>query len=308
MTPSTPAFRKSRYALVATAVGLLITLNGCKEKAALPPDVIATVGERQITLTDFKRYLDRNAGTDLAGIAPAASSALLDQFVEETLLAEYGVLKGIDVSAEKVAAAVRTDPGSTVIDKRDEMRRGGLLRDVSGRLATPSDEDVQRFYDQHVAEFNLPERVRARQILIRDEGAMRDATAALKSGAPFEQVAREYSAAPNADAGGDLGLVGRDQLPPIFEKEIFSLAPGRVSRVIKTDESYHIFKVEAVHPPGPVPIAAARPTILARLRQEAMDREMAGVLTEARSAISSKVLARRLPFPYTGTVARIEDE
>src|SRR5438874_2345615 len=42
-------------------VGILAAAVACHRKPPFPPDVIARVGERMVTLNDFKRYLDRNA-------------------------------------------------------------------------------------------------------------------------------------------------------------------------------------------------------------------------------------------------------
>src|SRR5436305_1746204 len=48
---------------------------GCHRKPSTPPDVVARVGDRMITLSDFKRYVDRNGGTDLAQITAEHSLA-----------------------------------------------------------------------------------------------------------------------------------------------------------------------------------------------------------------------------------------
>jgi hypothetical protein len=70
-----------------------VVLSGCKRKPATPPDVISRVNERMLTLADFKRYLDRNAGTDLAQLTPEVASAMLDQYVEEIIVSEYAASK-----------------------------------------------------------------------------------------------------------------------------------------------------------------------------------------------------------------------
>src|SRR4029077_6575830 len=84
-----------------------LLIAACHRKPAIPPDVVARVGERMITLADFKRYLERNTGTDLAQMGPEVASAMLDQYVEEVILSEYAAAHGVEISAEKIAAAVR---------------------------------------------------------------------------------------------------------------------------------------------------------------------------------------------------------
>src|SRR5690242_12173495 len=67
-------------------IALCIALVACHRKPSVPADVVARVGERMITLADFKRYLERNTGTDLAQMGPEVASAILDQYVEEIIL------------------------------------------------------------------------------------------------------------------------------------------------------------------------------------------------------------------------------
>ena len=132
----------------------LVYESGCKKKPSPPPEVIASVGERMITLEDYKHYLDRNAGADLTQIAPAAASALLDQFIEEALISAYAAAHGDDVSAEKVAAAVRSDPGSTVMEKRDQLRRATVVTDQLARIPPSTPEQVRAYYGQHPEQFD----------------------------------------------------------------------------------------------------------------------------------------------------------
>src|SRR6266516_2161056 len=58
--------------LVRRALFLVAVLAAlaCHRKPPSPPDVIVRVGDRMVSLGDFKRYLDRNAGTDLAQVGP----------------------------------------------------------------------------------------------------------------------------------------------------------------------------------------------------------------------------------------------
>ncbi len=290
------------------AMGLLIAGGACAKKEGVPPEVIARVGDRLITLGDFKHYLNRNASTDLVQIEPEAASALLDQFVEEALVSEWAAAKGQDVSAEQVAAAVRSDPGSTVMEKRDQMRRAKLLADISAATSMPTEEEVRAFYASNSQEFDLGERVRARQILVHDRTLASKIHAELSRGGSFDELSKEHSSAANAAEGGDIGFLGRGELPGMFEDELFRLQPGEISRVIETDSSYHIFRVDDVRPAGMLVLESAAPLIQARLREEALDREMAQTISLARKQIPVTVLTKRLPFAYSGALTRSETE
>jgi len=295
--------RVAIFILLAT-----IVITGCRKKPATPPDVVVRVGDRMVTLADFKRYLDRNTGTDLAQMTPEVASALLDQFIEEIILAEYAAAHGVEVPAEKIAEAVRTEAGSTVIEKRDEMRRQKLMLDITADIADLTDAEVRKYYEEHQGDFRSGEEVRARQILVHEEALANEIAAKLKQGESFEDLSTRYSHAPNADRGGDIGFVSRGELPKMFEDEIFRMKPGEVSEVIRTDSSFHIFKVVERRSAGIVDFESAAPVIRARLREDAIRERMAQLVARSRNEISVSVLLRRLPFKYSGAYPKVENE
>lgn len=287
---------------------LLVLALSCKRKPAIPPDVIARVDERMITLGDFKRYLDRNAGTDLAQLTPEVASAMLDQFVEEVILSEYAAGHGIEVPAEKIAAAVRTEAGATVIEKRDEMRRDKLLSTLAAEIPDPAATEVQTYYAQHQGEFRSGEEVRVRQILVHDPELANSIVKQLRSGTPFEDLSSQHSLAANAKRGGEIGFVSRGELPKMFEDVIFKLQPGQVSDVIQTDSSYHVFRVDERRAPGTLDLESATPLIRVRLKEDALRDRMAQLVGRSRQQMQIDVLTRRLPFRYTGALRKTTDE
>lgn len=261
-----------------------------------------------VTLADFKRYLDRNTGTDLAQMGPEVASAMLDQYLEEVTLSEYAAAHGVEIPAEKIASAVRTDAGITVIEKRDEMRRLKLIGDMSENMPVTSDVEVRAYYEQHPAEFRSGEELHVKQILVHDEAVANDIEKKLHDGGSFEELSSQYSLAPNAKKGGEIGYVSRGELPKMFEDEIFALKPGSVSGIIRTDASFHIFKVEDRRPPGMIDLQTAVPVIRDRLKDDAIRDRMAQLVTRARTELAVAVLTKRLPFKYTGSFRKSENE
>ena len=289
-------------------LALLPLLAACKRKPSVPPDVIARVNERMLTLADFKKYLDRNVGVELAQLTPEVASAMLDQYVEEIMISEHAASHGVEVPTEKIAEAVRTEAGATVIEKRDEMRRQRLIANLAAEIPDPSDAEIQTYYQQHQNEFRSGEEVRVRQILVNDETVAKDILEKLKGGASFEELSSQLSRAPNAKRGGEIGYVSRGEVPKMFEDEIFRLRAGQVSEIIRTDSSFHIFKVEERRPPGTLDLDAATPLIQSRLREEAVRERLTQLVASSRSQMNIAVLTRRLPFKYSGALPKAEDE
>lgn len=68
------------------------------------------------------------------------------------------------------------------------------------------------------------------------------ALAKLDAGAPFEEVAHDYSDDPSGQIGGDLGVIAPGQMVPAFEDALFSLEPGHTSRLVETGYGWHILR------------------------------------------------------------------
>ena len=295
-----PSINRSSAILFA----ILAALSACRKaevtEPQATPEAIARVGARNLTIDDFKRYVERNAGTAIEQTAPEASSALLDQYIEETLLAEHAAKTLGDVPASEVADEVRRYPGSTVNEKRDEIRRQKLLSDLSTRLPDPTPEQIALVYSQNPDDFQLDERVRVRQILVKDEATAEEVSKLLRSGRKFEELSMQFSEAANAKQGGDIGFISRGQLPRTFEDVIFSLKPGEFSKVIRTESSFHIFKVDDHQDAGVVSLEMATPLIRQRLNDDQMRKEVSALLQAAQRSSPVAVFPKRLPFPYSG--------
>ncbi|MGE4498159.1 MAG: SurA N-terminal domain-containing protein [Deferribacterales bacterium] len=119
-----------------------------------------------------------------------------------------------------------------------------------------SDQDAESYYVRNQDQFNSPEAVHARHILIRVEDwhndeAVKAALAKsesilneIKGGLDFAEAAKKYSADSSAANGGDLGFFTKGQMVPEFEQAAFALNSGEVSGVVKTMYGYHIIKAE----------------------------------------------------------------
>jgi len=122
---------------------------------------------------------------------------------------------------------------------------------VRAKVVVPP-ADVERAYNDNLAQYSTPEQVRASHILLKTEGkddaAVKAKAEALlkqaKAGADFGELAKKNSEDEgSAVNGGDLDYFGHGKMVPEFDAVVFTMQPGQVSDLVKTQFGYHIIKV-----------------------------------------------------------------
>ncbi len=147
-----------------------------------------------------------------------------------------------------------------------------------------SDAELRRAYEANQDQYRNPERVQVRHILLTTTGKpaadipqiqarAEDILKQLKSGANFADLATKYSEDPvTAKKGGNLGWVVRGQTVAAFESAAFSLKPGEMSNVIKTEYGFHILQVLAKEPARLKPFEEVKDQIADEMKkQQAID-------------------------------------
>lgn len=126
---------------------------------------------------------------------------------------------------------------------------------VSEVQATPSDSEIEAYYDAHRNDFKVPPRARLSFIaiaklpttvdsilLMQRANALRDS---ILRGADFAALARSESAdTVSGKNGGSVGTFGRGQMDAAFERAAFSLPLNTVSPPVISQFGIHLIKVE----------------------------------------------------------------
>lgn len=94
----------------------------------------------------------------------------------------------------------------------------------------------------------------------------------LAMGEDFADLAKDASDdASTASAGGELGLVGRGDLPESMEQALFALAEGEVSAPVITDAGYHLVKLLSVQTRELPAVEESRDAIVTDLEKRAAE-------------------------------------
>ena len=142
--------------------------------------------------------------------------------------------------------------------------------------AQVSDDEILNYYNENRDRlYKSDDEVKAAHILIKsspdDPKAVQQAAEntakfvralAVKPGADFAELAKKYSQDDgNKDKGGDLGWFDKKTMVPAFTEVAFSLKPGQISDVVKTQFGYHVIKVEDTRQGGFKSLEEVEPSI-----------------------------------------------
>ena len=259
-----------RKALVALSIGLL-GAAGCGRIALpifnpspppppvtpapptpTPEPLAASVNGEGILLEHFNleiirfEYSKTDSGIDLATLG-AYHSELLDSMIDLVLLAQGAKANGFNVEQTEI-----DDRLNLMIASAEDRGKFELWMELNGytqeTLRTALAEEIEAAWMVAYLTGQVPdtaEQVRARHILVASEAEADELRTRLQDGADFDTIARQYSIDTSTrPAGGDLGWFPKGFLLwPEVETAAFSLQPGEISSVVKSEIGYHILEV-----------------------------------------------------------------
>ncbi len=254
-------------AAMPCALALALALAACRGEESgegVPPGpasawfqpdraVVLTVGKAVFTSHEFIQFRQGFVSTigDSAPLGSAENTTILNEFIERSLLLtaarDDGISRPPDLGdGAKQPAQTSAADGLTL--SSDELIIQEYLNRRLGERLQVTEAEAEAHFAQHSGEYLAPKRFHVREILVDDEGLARQIHAELReSGKPrFSAFARQFSRAPSAANGGDLGFFQPGQLPPDFEAIIVGLKPGSYSEVMRTQYGFHIFYLAEV--------------------------------------------------------------
>ena len=106
--------------------------------------------------------------------------------------------------------------------------------------------------------------------------------AKLKTGAKFEDLAKQYSGGQTASEGGDLGEFKRGALAKVLEDQTFSLKPGEFTAPIRTRQGFVVLQVTEHTPAGIPPMSAIDDQLKQAIYEQAIEPALRTYLTGLR--------------------------
>jgi len=310
---------------------LCIASAGCRStkssSSGSPEDkspVIAEINEEPAHQAAFERFIKSrlsdfaNQGEQNQAESDQRRSQLLDAFIQRQLVVQEALKNNIDLTDDEIRRALEeqhkqanaqgSDQNQTTLEsseRRIEIFNDLLILKYQDKALKLSEvkvapQEVDEYYSKNSARYQEKNIFQVREIRVMDEAlAERLYRQALAKPADFAVLAKENSESPTAVNGGKMDYQAQ-QLPPVLEQAITPLKVGSISKVVKSNYGFHIFKLE--QRAEPMPLEKARKEIedqlLSEKKQTLIDEFNKRLLADAKVNIHRD----RLGFNYVGSL------
>jgi|TARA_B110000977_G_scaffold16205_1_gene19881 peptidyl-prolyl cis-trans isomerase SurA len=265
---------------LAQALFLSLVLSSAGYAELLIDTIAAVVEDSVITENELiqRMAVIRAQASDQAQF-PSDSVFLqqvLNRMITERLQITYGSRRGIEVDELQLDRAMQElaernrmtleEFRQTLLQKkidyisfREQVRTEMLVGQVRRRAVESkikiSDQEINELLEQQKNSLNLDVEYRIAHILVQlptdpTPEQLQEAKAKVEQveqlaqqGDSFTQLAIRYSQSQDALEGGDLGWRNRDQIPAIFADHLDGLTAGDLSKVVRSPNGLHLFKV-----------------------------------------------------------------
>ena len=292
--------------------------------------VVATVNSDIITLHELNTSIKRVTGLsprDLRqrdaekyfGLRRAVLNTMINEKIAQQEIARLEIkvtAKDIEESIEQVkrengltqeelmqglkAEGITLEEYKERIKK--EIQRYRLVNyEVKSKIVV-TEEDVRRYYENHIDAYRAVHEVRLARIFLR----ARDPDDAeeiarvrhlgskllqgLKQGHDFFEMAKKYSQGPTASEGGDLGWVAINNLETRLRNTISKLSPGEYTDLNPAPSGFQIVKVLEEKEGGVKPFEGVRDAIRSKLHKEKVEKKYSAWIEELREKSFIKVI------------------
>jgi parvulin-like peptidyl-prolyl isomerase len=258
--------------LACAALAVAGVLTGCSQKPA--GNVLAHVGDRDITVADFKAEYERRQ----ANRQPLPErQVLLDQMIDRETLLQQARAAGLDKAAD-----VRRATEEILLAKYKETQLDPKLTAVQ-----VTSEEVRAAYEKDIAQFTQPAKAKLAFIFIpvaaradtnkvaaaeaRANEARQLAVSLPSSARGFGQMAADFSDDQvTRYRGGDAGWFATDSIADRWPAEVvaagFALKnSGDISGVLHAENGFYLVKKLDARPAAVMPLEQARPQVERRL-------------------------------------------
>jgi parvulin-like peptidyl-prolyl isomerase len=310
---------------------LCLALTGCR--SAKSPylgssedksPVIVEINGSPEHLAAFERFVKSrlsdfsDQGTQSQAESDQQRSQLLDEFIRRQLVVREAIENDIEPTDDEIRSALEEQHKQTNAQGSDQNqvtlegseRRVEIFNDLlmlkyqtevlKLKEMKVTQQEIEDYYKRNAERYQGKNSFLVREIRVTDEAAaQRLYRQALAKPADFAVLAKENSESPTAVNGGLMDYEAQ-RLPQVLEQAITPLKVGTISKVVRSNFGFHIFKLEK----------RAEPLPLEKVRKEIEDKLLSeknqSLIEEFNKRLLSKAKINihrdRLGFNYVGNL------
>lgn len=264
-------------ALVASAVFFLISSKNRK--------VLAVVNGYRITVNDLMVEVEVSP-TFYRESLKTDPQAVLDDYINQVLLFreakkyERELKRGVEDRMKNYYMKLLTQE---YVEKK-------LVKKVE-----ITDEEIAEYYNTHLEDFVIPERVRLFEIVLPNQQAAEAVRRRLSFGESFEELARRESITLSRERNGDLGWIDVRKLEPEISALVTRINPGDIlANIIKTEVGYHIIKLASKTERRMLTMQEASAEIRSMMMSQGKKRAVDALIAEMKEKGNIKVFPDRV--------------
>lgn len=267
--------------LAAAATGLQAAAQ-VRDAAPIEADrIVAVVNHEVITRSELDRRVAELEQQSARQKTPLPPRAQVEKRVLERMIIDRAQLQLAQETGLKVDAAqldltlsrIAENNKMSLADFRAAIERDGIAwdrfredirsemvitrlreREVDNRVVV-SEGEIENYLASPAARAGSAEEYRIAHIIVRlpEQAAPErierararalEALERIRGGSDFAQVAANYSEAPDALSGGELGWRTAARLPALYAEAVASMKPGATSEVLRSPAGFHIVRL-----------------------------------------------------------------
>ncbi|MBI4774936.1 MAG: SurA N-terminal domain-containing protein [Deltaproteobacteria bacterium] len=305
------------------------------QSADLVNRIVALVGDDIITLNELEkltgpeeeRMTKMYRGPQLKEELLSLKTKYLDSLITEKLLQKEIDRQGIQLPEEDIDKRIgewREQNGLSEEEMKTWLERQGLtLEKYRDMLRTKtkvqillnriekhvvvSQDEIEKYYEQHKSDFVRKNRVHLKNIWIRantgngdndsyenNKRRAQDVLDRIHGGASFEMMAIQHSEGPNALSGGDASWIDWELLDPKLQQVLDSMKDGDVSPLLEVERGsedwFQIVLMVEHEMPGESTLEEAKDKIARILTDEKRNAEKEEWLKKLREKYFVKIM------------------
>jgi peptidyl-prolyl cis-trans isomerase SurA len=315
-----------RVPLLALGVVCLAAANLAAADLSVVEEIVAKCNGDIITRGDLERsrreLIESMRAAGLSGVELEQQLAereknLLRDRVDQLILTQKGKDLNINVDNEvsKQMAAIQSDSkiadpekfqayikeqsGMSYEDFKQEMKNRALtqrvIREEVSEKMQVKHEDIEKYYNEHKAEFVRQERIFLQEILISTEGKddagvaaaekkAKDLVARARKGERFAEMARDNSDSVTAKSMGELSPTGykKGDIAKNLEDQVWNQPKGYIADPVHIDKGFLILRVEDHQKEGQAELSEVENQITEKLLAPRLEAAVRDYLTKLR--------------------------